>query len=158
MRRAANALTSMIDERAKSRRSVSSAPARRVAAHDTGIGAFVYIRRIFDRLIKQRFETHKASESWKDEDFHDLRMVDKIKLLRKYLPPFLVENSAIYSVVSKGIHELEEEECIAFFPVLRSATLLILKQDKSFKDERAEEVKLKGAIADFKQRLSKAEK
>ena len=37
-------------------------------------------------------------------------------------------NPKIYGIVSKGIHEMSEEECNKYFPVLRNSILLILDQ------------------------------
>ena len=38
-----------------------------LAAHGVGIGAFVYIRRIFERLIHDRFDEFKDNEGWSEE-------------------------------------------------------------------------------------------
>ena len=38
-------------------------------------------------------------------------MDEKIVMLRTELPQFLVDNREWYGLVSKGIHELTEEEC-----------------------------------------------
>ena len=37
-------------------------------------------------------------------------------------------NSTIYGIVSKGIHELSEEECLQFFPILRDSIFMILEK------------------------------
>lgn len=43
-----------------------------LAAHGVGIGSFVYLRRIFERLIWNRFDEFKEAENWKDEDFQKI--------------------------------------------------------------------------------------
>ena len=53
-------------------------------------------------------------------------MGERILLLSKYLPDFLVENRAIYGVLSKGIHELSEEECLNAFPAVKLGIEIIL--------------------------------
>jgi hypothetical protein len=40
-----------------------------LASHGIGIGSYVYLRRIFERLIRVRFEQFKGEEGWTDEDF-----------------------------------------------------------------------------------------
>lgn len=45
-----------------------------------------------------------------DENNHQRRVEDKIKLLKDYLPQMLVDNKVVYGIMSKGIHELSEEE------------------------------------------------
>jgi hypothetical protein len=99
-----------------------------LAAHGEGIGSFVYLRRVFERLIRSRFDQYKAEEGWTDEDFK-LRMDEKIALLKAHLPSFLVEIREIYSIFSKGIHELDNEDCLQFFEVGRRAILIVLEDD-----------------------------
>ena len=53
-------------------------------------------------------------------------MSEKIELLKEQLPGFLVENRAMYGVLSKGIHELTEEECLNAFPVVKVGIEIIL--------------------------------
>jgi len=76
-------------------------------------------------------------------------MAERIEFLKDYLPPFLVENAKIYSILSLGVHELDEDDCLAFFPVLRQSTVWILDQDKKKKEELAEQEALRKAIAGF---------
>ncbi|WPO43928.1 hypothetical protein [Tardiphaga sp. 42S5] len=120
-----------------------------LAAHNVGIGSYVYLRRIFERIIINRFEEFKAAEGWKDEQFYAVRMEDKLKLLHDHLPPFLVKNAKIYSILSLGIHELEEEQCLGFFKVLRQSLILILEQDKKLKEELQLQRQLEKDIAGF---------
>lgn len=120
-----------------------------LAAHGVGIGAFVYIRRIFERLIWKRFDEFKDQEGWKSEEFQNLRMVDKIEFLKGHLPAFLVSNKKIYSILSLGIHELTEQDCLAFFEVLRTTTTIILDEDKRKKEELALKAKLEKAITSY---------
>lgn len=49
----------------------------------------------------------------------------------------------IYKVLSKGIHELSERECLTYFPALKLAIELILEQkiEMEAKKERDEAVK-----------------
>ncbi len=55
-------------------------------------------------------------------------MDDKIKMVENYLPKFLVDNRKIYGILSAGIHELNEEECLGFFSIMRESIELILEQ------------------------------
>ena len=79
-------------------------------AHGIGIGSFVYLRRIFERLIDEaRFKAQQKPD-WDQELYLKSRMAEKISILREYLPGFLVENKILYGILSKGIHELSEDE------------------------------------------------
>ena len=120
-----------------------------LAAHNVGIGSFVYLRRIFERLIDKRYKDFKDTEGWKDEDFFKLRMTEKVTFLRDHLPPFLVKNAKIYSILSLGLHELTEEECLSFFNVLRQSTVFILEQDKKMREELERQKELEKAIGNF---------
>jgi hypothetical protein len=108
-----------------------------LAAHGVGIGSFVYMRRIFERLIYRRFDEFKGSENWSEEEFKKLRMADKIDLLKDHLPEFLVANKKLYSIMSVGIHELDEKGCLSVFEVLRKSMVFILNEDKRKKEELA---------------------
>jgi len=120
-----------------------------LAAHGVGIGSYVYLRRIFEHLIFSRYQEFKDSNGWKDEDFFGLRMKEKIEFLKNYLPPFLVENKGIYSILSLGIHELSEEKCLAYFGVMKHSIIIILEEDKKKKEEAAHRDMLAKAIAAF---------
>jgi hypothetical protein len=106
-----------------------------LAAHGVGIGAFVYLRRIFERLVSKRFNALKCDEGWTDADFACKRMEERIELLQKHLPSFLVRNKKVYAILSKGIHELEERECLAVFKMLKHVIYFILEDDRHKKEE-----------------------
>jgi hypothetical protein len=91
-----------------------------LAAHGVGIGAYVYLRRIFESLIESAHAAvAKSDPSWEEEDYARSRIDEKILLLKNYLPSFLVQNRSMYSILSLGIHALSEEECLAHFEHLR---------------------------------------
>ena len=62
-------------------------------------------------------------------------MNQRIQMLRDYLPAILVESKEIYGIISKGIHELAEEECIEYFPIMQEAIFMILRQWKQKREE-----------------------
>lgn len=118
-----------------------------LSSHDVGIGSFVYLRRIFERLITTRFNNFKTSEQWKDEEFFFKRMDEKIEFLKSHLPNFLVKNKQIYGILSKGIHELDDRTCLLLFPILKDSILLILEEDKKKKEELERHKRLADALA-----------
>lgn len=109
-----------------------------LAAHGVGVGSFVYLRRIFENLIQAAYLLAKDEGSWDDEVYGKGRMADRIRLLENYLPEFLVQNPAMYGILSRGLHELTESECLEAFPIMKMGIELILdeklaakaKQDK----------------------------
>ena len=99
-----------------------------LASYGIGIGSFVYLRRIFERLIYQHKEEFDPDET-KLPQFSGLRMEEKVSALRTVLPAAVVKNKAAYSILSKGLHELSEAECVKHFPIVRAAIILMLEQD-----------------------------
>lgn len=111
-----------------------------LAAHGVHIGAFVYLRRVFERLIlraKQR-EPQDLSE----KDFNKLRITEKIDALSGSLPSFMVENKKVYSVLSKGVHELNENECGQYYELLRASIIMMLEQEREIKERHDREASL----------------
>jgi len=109
-----------------------------LAAHGVGIGSFVYLRRVFESLIVEAFYKAKEKGDVSDEEFNPLRMEDKIQMLTGYLPDFLVENRKLYSILSTGIHGLDEQTCLAYFETVKVGIELILdeKEEKRAKDAK----------------------
>ncbi|WP_166433994.1 hypothetical protein [Roseovarius spongiae] len=120
-----------------------------LAAHGVGVGSFVYLRRVFERLITNRFEEFKSAEGWDNSRFYAARMEDKITLLQDHLPDFLVRNRKIYSILSVGVHALDEKDCLKWFDVMKQSILIILEDDKKKKEELARRELFSQAIERF---------
>ncbi|MBW8241454.1 hypothetical protein K1F50_01490 [Muricauda oceani] len=100
-----------------------------LSTHGVGIGAFVYLRRIIEKhIVNPEIERLIKNGITTKEQVSKLDFKGKINLSKDGLPNFLVENPKIYSVLSKGIHELEEEESKQFFPILKSAIEIVLDE------------------------------
>ena len=114
-----------------------------LAANGIGIGSFVYLRRIFERLILNVANKMISDGSITQEQFDKSRMDEKISLIKSELPPFIVEQRNIYGIISKGIHQLSEEECLAMFDVMRISIELILdeKLEQYNKEKKIKQVK-----------------
>jgi hypothetical protein len=110
-------------------------------SHGIGIGSFVYLRRIFEGLIEEAHIKAKITDGGDDDAYYRSRMAEKISRLESYLPTFLVDNKGIYSILSKGIHELSEQECLEMFPVLKLSIELIL-DEKLLQKERESKTSL----------------
>ena len=97
-----------------------------LSAHGVGVGSFVYLRRIFEFLIEEAHQKVVSKDGWNEEAYQRSRMAEKIEILQSELPTFLVENKSIYSILSKGIHELSEQECLAAFPAVKVGIEIVL--------------------------------
>lgn len=120
-----------------------------LAAHGVGIGSYVYIRRIFERLIQKRFDEFQSAEGWDAVEYQKMKMAERIEFMKSHLPEFLVKNKRIYSILSLGVHELDEQTCLGFFDVLKTSTIIILEEDKKKREELKRQEALQKAIASF---------
>jgi len=114
-----------------------------LAAHGVGVGSFVYLRRIFENLVRAAYQIAKTDSGWDDDAYQNGRMAERIQLLAGHLPEFLVENRSMYKILSQGIHELTEKECLAAFSVVKMGIELILdeKLAAAAKQQKLEQAK-----------------
>jgi len=120
-------------------------------AHGVGVGSLVYLRRILERLVHEaelRVGVGNASNS-------QTRMVDRIKALKGEIPEFLTEKPALYSVLSLGIHELSEEDCLGAFPVVKSAIEQIIEEKLAQRLRAAARERTQKELDALGQRLSR---
>lgn len=117
-----------------------------LAANGVGIGSFVYLRRIFEYLILEAYKKALKDNAINESDFLRARMDEKIELLEELLPNFLVENKSIYSILSLGVHELDENTCLTHFDTLRVGIEIIL-------DEKLDEFKKRKKIEDAMKKI-----
>ncbi|WP_420644093.1 hypothetical protein [Candidatus Leptofilum sp.] len=66
------------------------ARAHGLSTHGVGIGAYVYLRRIFESLIEEAHQIALIDSNWDEENFSNARMEEKIHSLKFHLPKFLV--------------------------------------------------------------------
>ena len=104
-------------------------------AHGIGAGSYVYLRRIIETMVNEASLLAIKEKKINQEDYSRSRWPEKIKMLSEYLPEYLVENSKVYSVLSKGVHELSEEECAEYFDVMHTS-IEIICEEKLAKLER----------------------
>lgn len=114
-------------------------------ANGVGAGSYVYLRRILERLVYKAKEA--AADVIDNEMFEQARVAEKIKMLEGYLPDILVKNTTIYGILSKGIHELSEEECRKYFPVVKECIYQILGMWESERRKQADEDALSKALS-----------
>ena len=110
-------------------------------SHGVGIGSFVYLRRIIEKLVFEKYYEVSNKIDIDKKTFIHSDFKERIDILKDYLPKVLVDNKNIYSIISKGVHELEEKECVNMFPYVKAGIELIL-DDILLKKEREEKEKL----------------
>lgn len=117
-----------------------------LAANGVGIGSFVYLRRVFEDLVEESHQQAIKDNSLDEDAYNRGRMVEKIDLLKDYLPNFLVSNKSIYGILSLGIHELTEQDCLKHFEPVRIGIELIL-------DEKLEKLNKQNKIAEAQRKI-----
>lgn len=122
-------------------------------ASGIGIGSFVYLRRIFERIIVTASKKAIEAGNITEEEFNKAHVDEKIKMLAQYLPKSLVENPVFYGIISKGIHELSEDDCLEFFPVMQSFIMMILRQWEKIRRDEEEEKKLAASLSSIASRV-----
>ncbi len=110
-------------------------------ASGIGAGSYVYLRRILERLLMRAKEN--ASDNIDQEAFGRAHVGDKITMLKDYLPATLTNNPTLYGILSKGIHELSENDCVAYFPVVKECIFMILDEWEDMRKKAEKE----GAIS-----------
>jgi hypothetical protein len=120
-----------------------------LAAHGVGVGAFVYLRRVLERLLERTFEAGEKAHNWRREEYQRLRTTERISMMKEVLPDFLVENARIYGILSKGIHELSEDECRGVFTVLKAAIVEILEDERQAAEKLARRKAITQVLSDF---------
>jgi len=120
-----------------------------LSANGVGIGSFVYLRRIFENLLESYHQKAKINENWNEGEYSKARVAEKIDLLKRYLPEAIVKYKNVYSIISKGIHELEEQECLNYFPIVKDAIIAILEQDYLKRENENKQLELENNIKDL---------
>lgn len=105
------------------------------------IGAMVYLRRIFEKLLIETFNDNKVEIAIDENEFRYKRVEEKVQILKPYLPKVLYEQgfNNVYVKISDGVHNLSEDECQVIFPVLKDAIEEILIEKIQLK-EKAERI------------------
>lgn len=124
-----------------------------------GAGSFVYLRRILEHFveevhlscIKQCDEavTAGSGNAFDEEKYKTLRFNEKISYLEQNYHKTIIPTELndirgnIYGVISKGVHESTEEECLQLFPSAKYIidTFIEEKIQQKAKQERLAEVK-----------------
>lgn len=106
-------------------------------SYSTFIGALVYLRRIFEKLLIDVFNDNSDSLQITFDDFKKKRMEDKIQTLKPYLPSIMFNQgfNNIYTKISDGVHNLTEEECSKMFLVLKMGIEEILTERMEIKEK-----------------------
>lgn len=100
-----------------------------------GIASFVYLRRIYEHIIETEYAKLSVPDKNDKTSFDD--KMKRVNKEIKIIPPVLdAQKSKIYSVLSKGIHEYEEQECYDIYPIMKTIILITLERYLAEKEQR----------------------
>jgi len=91
-----------------------------------GIPSIVYYQKVLEKIIMRQFIKYSEKLDVSIDDFAHKRFDDKLAVLEGYIPAPLIQNKNAFIIISKSIHELNENECKAQIPCLREGLELIL--------------------------------
>lgn len=83
-----------------------------------GIASLLYMRRAFEKLIS-------ISEGNEELENTSEKMKERIKR-NQYLPDVIKKNARVYNVISEGIHNQTEEECMELFKVIKAGVIILI--------------------------------
>ena len=120
--------------------------------HGFGVGSFVYLRRVFEKVINYvAIRKHGDDPKWSFEKWRSEKIDDRIKQLKDDLPEFLSSNPKLYSVLSKGVHQWDDGECLEYFEIVKAGIEEILddkiRQDESQKRKNIISGKISGIVS-----------
>jgi len=124
------------------------------ASHGYGVAAFVYLRRIFENLILVTFRANASNLKITEQKFLLKRMEEKIGFLKKILPSQLIAMKSIYGILSLGVHQLNENDCLTYFQPLKLSIELILDQKIKEDEEKKRDEDVKKQIQQITQKIS----
>ncbi len=122
---------------------------RSLSAYSQGMGvaSFVYLRRILENLVEHKYAKLENKNN-------EIKFLDKLKAVEKceqIIPEEIQKiKGQIYSILSKGIHEYTEEECIRLYDVVRFVIELIL--DKQLEEKQRND-KIAASVAQINGKL-----
>lgn len=112
-------------------------------SQNMGVPAFLYLRRILEHLVDVKYKRYGGKDN--------IKFVDKLHEVEKHekiIPDEFDEiKNQLYSVLSKGVHEYEEEECIEMFPLVKFVIENILDMELMKKEHKKKAQEAKSMIS-----------
>ncbi|WP_394173998.1 hypothetical protein [Guptibacillus hwajinpoensis] len=110
--------------------------ADKLKADNIGVGAVVYLRRIFEALMDETYETYKDELNVVSEEYMKKDTKGKIDVLANYLPSHVSDTKGfLYSLLSEVVHKLPEKKALEYIDTLKDAIMIILEQREEMKEK-----------------------
>lgn len=105
-------------------------------SHGIGVGSYVYLRRILEKYIVNPKFYKKIEQETLPTEYSSYKFNEKVKYLGEEVSEFLSKNNQVYGFISKGIHELEEEECKQYFMLIYQTIIMILEEEIDIEERK----------------------
>lgn len=129
------------------------AKAAQLESFGYAIALLLYYRRIFESIILRTFGESTIENKITAEDFRQKRMNEKIEYISDFLPEYLKQNAHMYGVLSKGIHELEEDECREYLPIIKTIIFFCLDEAVEKRNKESRKVEMAKKLAEANSKL-----
>lgn len=129
------------------------AKAAQLESFGYSIASFLHYRRIFETIIFETFKNSKIIDKIEEPEYRKYRMEDKIGYIKDFLPEYFTANSFVYGVLSKGIHELSEQECSDYLPVVKEVIIFSLEEALEKRTHQIRKEQFSKKLADIKTKL-----
>ena len=118
-------------------------------ANNFHAGAYTYLRRVYEKQLNYYVEKDKPLLA-------DNRTETKIKAVKNNFDPRVHEHLGnLYSILSVGIHELDEEESKDYYEYLKAMIDMQLQYEKSKDEEDKQTKSLNTRISNIVNKLKK---
>ena len=126
-------------------------------AHGVGVGSYVYLRRVYERLVLSLGAELAKEEGWENkaqQKFYSMRMDEKIERVLTKLPDDVEHYKPLYAFLSKGVHELSDKECLAYFEPVKDFLFMILDDLEAAKAKQESRRKITASLNKIVERHS----
>jgi hypothetical protein len=124
-------------------------------SHNFNVASLIHLRRAFEFILEENHIKKMTEPGWDDKKYLYSRLDEKIEFLNDLLPKKLLENKSIYGILSKGVHQLEEEECKKAYDVLYPIFILIFDELKFKRESEQKEKEIQKIKSEFETNFKK---
>lgn len=111
-------------------------------SHGIGVGSYVYLRRVLEKHIVNPKFAEKIKSEENPNDYNNYYFQDKVKFLGNDISEFLATNTTLYGFISKGLHELEEQECLKLFALVYETIIMILEEEIEIEERKRKKLEI----------------
>jgi len=100
-----------------------------LAGLGAGLGAYIYLKKVFLSLLEDAHQKAKlkksSSKHWDEACYSNAAISDKVKLLSLHMPSIIVQHPEYYAILDRNLDQLSDQECLNRFNPLKTAVLVI---------------------------------